>query len=196
MLPALILTLAVTLYRVSYALAGAPADWANFSPVAALLLCSAAYLPRKAVLLAALGPLVVADLFLNAHYHVPLFDTGSLSRYFCFGLILLLGFIVRQQHKYKTLSIFLLTIVGSCLFFLVTNTESWFELPGYSKTLQGWWQAMTVGLPGYPPTLLFFHNTVLSDLFFTALFLATRAFPIKSRARLSEVGAPRTHRET
>jgi len=103
MLPALILALAVTLYRVCYAFAGAPADWANFSPLAALLLCSAVYLPRKAVFLAALGPLLVADLILNAHYHVPLIDTGILSRYLCFGLILLLGIVVSKQRQYKVL---------------------------------------------------------------------------------------------
>ncbi len=196
MLPALLLILAVTLYRVCYALAGAPGNWANFSPVAAVLLCSAAYLPRKAVLLAALGPLVAADLFLNAHYHAPLIDTGILSRYFCFGLILLLGFIVRKQRQYKVLFLFSLTIAGSCLFFLFTNTQSWIELPGYTKTLQGWWQAMTVGLPGYPPTLVFFRNTLLSDLFFTALFLATQAIPGKFRARIPEARSPRTHQQT
>jgi hypothetical protein len=79
MLAALVLTLAVTLYRVCYALAGAPADWANFSPVAAILFCSAAYLSRKAVVLAALGPLVVADLLLNAHYHALFLTTQAAS---------------------------------------------------------------------------------------------------------------------
>lgn len=196
MLPALVLVLAVTLYRVCYAFAGAPADWANFSPLAALLLCSAAYLPRKAVLLAALGPLVVADLILNAHYHVPLVDTGILSRYFCFALILLLGIVVRRQHKYKTLLLIAVTILGSCLFFLFTNTESWIELPGYTKNLQGWWQAMTVGQPGYPSTLLFFRNTVLSDLLFTALFLGTQAISAKSRSPVREVGSPQIHHRT
>jgi hypothetical protein len=196
MLPALILVLVVTLYRVSYAMAGLNADWANFSPVAAVLLCSAAYLPRKAVFLAALGPLVVADILINAHYHAPFVDTGMLSRYFCFGLILLLGFIARKQQKYKTLSVFALTFAGSCFFFLFTNTESWFALAGYQKTLQGWRQAMTTGLPGYPPTLLFFRNTVLGDLFFTAVFLATQAISAKSRAALLYTGSPDVQHQT
>jgi hypothetical protein len=88
-----------------------------------------------------------------------------------------------------------MTIFGSCLFFLFTNTQSWLEMRGYTKTLQGWWQAMTVGLPGYPPTLLFFRNTVLSDLFFTALFLGTQAISTKSR-RLCEVGSPQIQHRT
>jgi len=183
MLPPLVLTLAVTLYRVCYAFAGAPADWANFSPVAAVLLCSAAYLSRKAVLLAALGPLVVGDLLLNAHYHAPLIDTGMFSRYICFGLIIFLGFALRKEHKNKLFYIFAGATVGSCLFFLLTNTATWFSSPDYSKSLEGWWQALTVGLPGYPPTLFFFRNTFLSDLFFTALFLTTQAASAEWLAR-------------
>jgi hypothetical protein len=195
MLAALVLTLAVTLYRICYAMAGAPAHWANFSPVAAVLLCSAAYLPRKAVVLAALGPLVVADFILNAHYHVPLIDTGMFSRYFCFGLIIFLGFSLREKHKYKVLSIFAGTVAGSCLFFVVTNTTTWFASPDYSKSFEGWWQAMTVGHPGYPATLFFFRNTLFSDLFFTALFVATQAVSAISRVRHSDALLPEMHHE-
>ena len=41
----------------------------------------------------------------------------------------------------------------------------------YAKTLAGWWQAMTVGHPEFPPTLLFFRNTLASDLLFTGIFV-------------------------
>ncbi len=68
MFAALILILAVTLYRVCYAFGGSPSGWANFSPLAAILLCSAAYLPRQFILLIGLGPLLAADLILNVHY--------------------------------------------------------------------------------------------------------------------------------
>jgi hypothetical protein len=190
MLAALILIIAVTLYRVCYALAGSPGAWANFSPLAAILLCSAAYLPRKYILLASLGPLLVADLLLNAHYHEPLIDTGMLSRYFCFGLILLLGYAVRRQQQYKVLFLFGSTIAGSYLFYLVTNTATWISTVDYAKTLTGWWQALTIGEPGFPPTLLFFRNTIVSDLFFTALFVITQAIFSKSRSRIAEVASP------
>lgn len=101
MQPALLLMFAATLYRVGYAFLGAPAEWANFSPLAALLLCGIVYLPKKTALFLGAGPIVVADLILNAHYHAPLIDTGILSRYFSFGLILLLGFWIKQQ-RYST----------------------------------------------------------------------------------------------
>jgi hypothetical protein len=41
----------------------------------------------------------------------------------------------------------------------------------YAHTLAGWWQAMTIGHPEFPPTLLFFRNTLLSDLFFAGAFV-------------------------
>ena len=42
--------------------------------------------------------------------------------------------------------------------------------PGYPKTLAGWLQALTTGLPGYPPTWTFFRNSFLSGGLFTGLF--------------------------
>jgi uncharacterized membrane protein len=196
MLAALILIIAVTLYRVCYAWAGSPAAWGNFSPLAAVLLCSAAYLPRKYILLAGLGPMVLADLVLNAHYHVPLFDTETLARYFCFGLVLLLGYLVRKQQQHKVLFLFGATVVGSILFFVITNTATWLSIPDYAKTLPGWWQALTVGVPGFPPTLLFFRNSLFSDLFFTALFVITQAVFSKSRSSITEVTPPVARNQT
>lgn len=190
MLAALILILTVTFYRVCYAWAGSPDTWANFSPAAAILLCSAAYLPRKYILLAGLGPLLLADLLLNAHYREPLLDTGMISRYFCFGLILLLGYAVRKQQSHKLFFLFGATIVGSCLFYLITNTATWASTADYSKTIAGWWQALTVGESGFPPTVLFFRNTVVSDLFFTALFVIAQMAFAQSHSRIAEATPP------
>jgi hypothetical protein len=65
------------------------------------------------------------------------------------------------------------------IFYIVTNTSSWLTWPGYSRTFSGWVQALTTGLPGYPPTWMFFRSTLVSDLLFSALFVfcmaATRA---------------------
>lgn len=196
MLFALILIFAATFYRICYALAGSPGDLANFSPVAAILLCSAVYLPRRIVLLAGLVPIVVADLFLNAHYHAAMIDTGMASRYFCFGLILLLGYALRKQHQHKVLFLFAATLAGSFLFYLVTNTVTWIFAPDYAKSLSGWWQALTVGQPGFPPTLLFFRNTLLSDLFFTGLFVITQMLFNKSRSRIAEPAPPLARNQT
>ena len=186
MLPALLLIFAATLYRVAYAFAGAPTAWANFSPLAAILLCSAAYLPRRTALFLGVGPVLAADLLLNAHYHAPLIDTGMLSRYFSFGLIVMIGFWIRSQRHHKPLLLFLSAPISSFLFYLITNTGAWVTIADYPKTLPGWWQALTTGLPGFPSTLYFFRNTVFSDLFFTVLFVVAQTIFNPSRARIAE----------
>ena len=193
MLPALLLMFAATLYRVGYAFFGAPVAWANFSPLAAILLCGAAHFPKNTALLLGAGPIVVADLFLNAHYHAPLIDTGMFSRYFCFALILLLGFWVRKQRYYKTLFLFAAALVSSFLFYLITNTGAWMTTADYPKTFPGWWQALTIGLPAFPSTFFFFRNTIFSDLFFTVLFVVAQTIFSTSRPRITEA-APSTVR--
>jgi hypothetical protein len=62
-------------------------------------------------------------------------------------------------------------LLGALLFYLVTNTAAWLYDPAYPKTLAGWLQALTRGLPGYPPTWSFFRNTLLSGGLFTGLFV-------------------------
>ena len=61
-------------------------------------------------------------------------------------------------------------LLGAIIFYLVTNTASWMSLP-YAKTLAGWIQALTVGLPGFPQTWEFFRNNLLSGGLFTGLFV-------------------------
>jgi hypothetical protein len=193
MLPALLLMFATTLYRVGYAFVGAPVAWANFSPLAAILLCSGAYLPSRTALFLGAGPIVVADLILNAHYGAPLIDTGMLSRYFSFALILLLGFWIKQQRYHKVLLLLAATLAGSFLFYLITNTGAWMTTADYPKTFPGWCQALTTGVPGFPSTLFFFRNTIFSDFLFTVLFVVAQTMFSTSRARITEA-APSTVR--
>ncbi len=56
------------------------------------------------------------------------------------------------------------TLACSVLFYLLGNTWAWMASPGYAKTLAGWWQSQTVGLPGpYPPSLYFLRNALIGD---------------------------------
>ena len=63
------------------------------------------------------------------------------------------------------------SLAGSIAFYVTTNTASWLTLGEYSKTFAGWVQALTTGLPGYPPTWIFFRNSIVSDLLFTMLII-------------------------
>jgi hypothetical protein len=197
MLPGIILTLSAILYRLLYVLADSPATWANFSPVAAIFLCSGAFLYRRAAYLWPFLALLISDLIINAHYHVPLFDTRMLSGYFCFALLLVLGRWLGQRPTRRAFWLLGGAVVGSLLFYLITNSVDWFfdsaiPLPVaiYPKTFAGWLQALTVGHPNFPPTYLFLRNTLVSDLLFTAVFLLTQSLFRSSAPEATPSAAP------
>jgi hypothetical protein len=173
MLAPLALIVVAVLYRVVLGFAGSGDMHAlhNFAPISAIALCGAIYLPRRLALILPLGILVVSDLALNLwHYHLPFWTWEILPRYAALALIVMLGWAVRGQPTF--LRVFGSAVVGSIIFYLITNTGSWLAGPGYAKTLNGWLQALTTGLPGFPSTWWFYRHTFLSDIFFTSLFFA------------------------
>ena len=171
MFAALFLLVAVVLYRVVSGFMGS-ADYTwlhNFAPLAAVALCGAVYLPRRMAAILPIAMLFISDLVLNLfHYHQPFFTLDILPRYVALALISVLGFALRERPT--VFRLFGASIAGSLLFFIISNTGSWFYQPEYAKTFSGWVQAMTTGLPGYPPTLWFYRNTLASDVLFTLLF--------------------------
>jgi hypothetical protein len=182
MIPALILILAAVAYRIAAGLLiHSGATWlSNFAPLAAIALCGAAYFPTKFKFTVPLGALFISDLFLNYVYAAPLIQSHMLSRYIALALVGLLGFALQNRASVKTL--LPASIVGSTIFYLITNSFSWLSDPGYVKNFGGLIQALTVGLPEYSatPTWMFFRNSLLSDLFFTLLFVACMNFGRKT----------------
>ena len=83
MLPAAILMLAVIAYRVGFGIVGSShLDWLhNFSPLAAVALCGAAFFPKRWAVAAPLAALLVSDLILNAHYHIAPLSWIMLPQY-------------------------------------------------------------------------------------------------------------------
>lgn len=143
----------------------------NFAPVAAVALCGAAFLPRRIAFALPLAILFLSDLVLNIfHYHQPLLTVEIVPRYFALALIAGLGFALRGRARLAPL--LAASFAGSLIFYVLTNTGSWLYEPGYAKTFGGWLQALTTGLPGFPPTWTFYRNTLLGDLLFTAIFVA------------------------
>jgi hypothetical protein len=174
MIPALILILSAVAYRIAAALLihSGQALWlSNFAPLAAIALCGAAYFPAKFKFTIPLGALFISDLVLNYVYHAPLIQAQMVSRYFALALVGLIGLALQNRASFKTL--LPASLVGSAIFYLITNAASWLSDPGYAKNFAGLIQALTVGLPQYSatPTWMFFRNTLLSDLFFTLLFV-------------------------
>jgi hypothetical protein len=171
MFAAIFLILVAILCRVVPVMAGMDQNgWlSNFMPVAAIALCGAVYLPRRMAVVLPLVALLVSDVVLNVcHYHRPLFTWEILPHYFALGLVSALGFAMRG--RVTAFRLFGSAVIGSLIFYVITNTGAWIGEPLYAKSLAGWFQAMTTGLPNFPPTWIFYRNTFVSDLLFTGLF--------------------------
>ncbi len=194
MIPALLLILSAIAYRIVTGLLAQPGSIGllNFAPLAAIALCAAAYFPAKYKFTVPMIALLISDVVLNIHYGFSLLSPFVLSHYLGFALVGCLGFLLQNRRSMKTL--LPASIAGSLIFYIVTNSVSWFFDPGYVKNFTGLVQALTVGLPAYSstPTWIFFRNTLVSDLFFTLLFVACMNFG--GRAERSRAGAvvPRT----
>ena len=173
MIPAFLLIFATVAYRIVTGLAiHSGSTWlSNFAPLAALALCGAVYFPRNYKFTVPLVALFASDVVLNLHYGASLLDPSIICRYFVLVLVGCIGIAIASRPSLKTL--LPATLAGSVLFYFVTNAFSWLSDPGYAKNLAGFIQALTVGLPQYSatPTWMFFRNSVLSDLFFTGLFV-------------------------
>jgi hypothetical protein len=183
MFAAIVMTLVIVVYRVVLGMAGtSEMGWLhNFCPLAAVALCGAAFLPSRIAFLLPLTALLVSDLALNAHYDVALLSLGMIPQYFALGMIAALGWLLRVNPRLPYL--LLGSAGGSVFFYLITNTGAWVTDPLYSQSSIGWLQAMTTGLPQYqPPTWVFFRNSLVSDLLFTAIFFGCMALRHETRA--------------
>jgi hypothetical protein len=152
----------------------------NVSPLMAIAYVGAMYFPRRWGWLVGPAALVLTDLaFLQINYRTD----GSGSMFSWWTVISLgiyaaaggLGILISQR---KSLTKIISGSLGcSLLFYIAANTFSWWHdivvkmTPGYPASLAGWWQANTVGLPGYTPTWLFLRNGMAGDLFFVLLLL-------------------------
>jgi hypothetical protein len=173
MIPALLLILSVIVYRVTTGLLiHSGASWlSNFTPVAAIALCSAACFPKKYKFSVPLLTLFVSDVVINLRYGASLLDPQIGVRYGALALVGCIGIFLQNRASLKIL--LPSSIVASTIFYAVTNAFSWLTDPGYAKNFAGLVQSLTVGLPEYnaTPTWMFFRNSLVSDLLFTLLFV-------------------------
>lgn len=174
MIPAIVLFLVAVLYRIVLGFAGGADSWLpNFAPVAAIALCGPSLFPRRIALGLPLAILLASDVVLNLHYGVAVLTGEMLARYAVLLVIALVG--LRLSAHKRLGSLLIASAAGATGFYLVTNTVSWLTAPEYAKTAAGWIQAVTIGLPGYPPAWMFFRNSLVSDLAFTLLFVGCLA---------------------
>jgi Family of unknown function (DUF6580) len=194
MIPALLLIFSVVAYRVTSGLlihSGA-SSLSNFVPLAAIALCSAAYFPKKYKFAVPLVTLFISDAVLNFRYGAPLLDPQILCRYLALALVGWIGLLLQYRASLKTL--LPASIVGSTIFYVITNAFSWLSDPGYAKNLAGLIQALTVGLPQYSatPSWMFFRNSLLSDLVFTLLFIVCMSLGRSTELSRARAVVPRS----
>ncbi|MBA3849564.1 MAG: hypothetical protein C0502_06155 [Opitutus sp.] len=181
---ALVLILLATAYR----LAGTvDLGISNFSPLMAIAFCGAVYFRNRLMWAVPFLALALSDVYINnfyaREYGIHWSVAGFVARTFCFALALGLGWWVSRRKSW----LWLLngSLLGALLFYVITNTQSWFTDPFYAKTLAGWWQALTVGHPEFPPTIYFFRNTLFGDLMFTGLFAGLMEWVARRRGEPS-----------
>ena len=178
MIPAVLLVIAAVAYRIAAGLLiQSGTTWlSNFAPFAAIALCSAAYFPTKLKFSLPLIALFVSDVILNSYYGAPLFTPLMLCRYLALAVVGCLGLALQNRASFKTL--LPASLIGSAMFYVITNAFAWLSDPGYVKNFGGLIQALTVGLPQYSatPSWMFFRNSLLSDLLFTLLFVFCLSF--------------------
>lgn len=124
----------------------------NFAPIAALALFGGVYLNRKYALLVPLAAMFFSDYFLGfSEFWV------TFSVYLSFFSIGLIGLWLKSHKKLP--NIVGASLLGSVLFFALTNFAVWAATPWYTKDLAGFIQCYLLALP-------FFRNTLLGDLFY------------------------------
>ena len=141
----------------------------NFSAAHALLFCAAFWLPGWMGWVLPLATIIVTDILLNVFaYDVTVLDPRLVTNWMILALFVVLAKWLARRRSYGR--VLLGTLFGALLFYLVSNSVSWMVNPAYAKTIAGWVQALTVGLPGFPPTWMFGLKTLLGTGLFTGLF--------------------------
>jgi hypothetical protein len=162
----------------------------NFSPVMALAFCAGVYTRNRWMWLAPFAALVLSDLYIDhyyaAVYHYGWSASGAALRLVCFGAGLGIGVLASARRSW--LNLLGGALAGSVLYYLVTNTASWYGDLAYTRDASGWWQAMTVGHPQYYPTIFFFRNSLVSDLLFTAFFAVAMEYAALRKGAPSLLG--------
>jgi hypothetical protein len=184
MIPAFLLVVLTIAYRITTGLMiHSGATWlSNFAPLAAISLCCAVYFPAKFKFTVPLAALLVSDLILDYHYGAAFFGPLVFGRYLALVVVGCIGLALQNSASLKTL--LPASLLGSTIFYVLTNAFAWMSDPGYAKNFAGLIQALTVGLPQYSstPSWMFFRNSLLSDLIFTLAFVVCIKFDRSAEA--------------
>lgn len=146
----------------------------NFTPIAAIALFGGAQFSNRGMaFMLPLAAMFFGDLLIGFHALMP-FVYGSLALTVCLGMWL-------QQSRTVARTV-LAALAGSILFFAITNFAVWAKLGSYPATGAGLMACYVAAIP-------YFQNTVLGDLFYTAVLFGGLSFAQVRFAGLRERNA-------
>ncbi len=127
---------------------------ANFAPIAAIAMFGGTYLNKKLAIALPLAAMVLSDILIG-------FDSleSRIAVYGCFIFSGLIGLYIRNHKNIGT--VIGGSLLGSVVFFLVTNLVWLHGTEMYPHTFAGLIESYTNALP-------FFRNTLLGDLFYVS----------------------------
>lgn len=157
-----------------------PHPW-NVTPLAAMFLFAGATFRRRSTsLLVPFVALLISDYAVDLLLYHGAYHWLSPYTWLGFLLIGMLGWTLRGKESWA--SIGGASIAASTLFFFVTNFGVWLAWTMYPRTATGLEACYAAGLP-------FYGNSLLGDLFFTAVMFGSYFWLLHRRAHVAEVPA-------
>ena len=137
----------------------------NFTP----LIAGAIFLPfmsqdKRVILTLPLALVFISDLIIGFHN----------TMLWTYSSFLLIGLIVLRFSKFDLKNLLGLSILSPTLFFLVSNFGVWSSSEMYSKDLLGLTESYIMAIP-------FYANSLISTIFFSLVFYATRNIALETR---------------
>ncbi len=134
----------------------------NMTPVFAVLFFLTYFLGFRYSFFAGFIIMTVSDYFIG-FYEIKV----MLSVYAAFIISSLVAFLTKQSRSYH--KILLLSVLGSLIFYFITNSAVWLFTPYYSPDISGLAQSLLAGLP-------FLKNSILGNAFYSILLFALYDF--------------------
>ena len=129
----------------------------NFAPITAIaLLASKGFDNRFTSFLVPLVAMIISDFFIGFHSTI----------FYVYGSYILITLYGRLSKNITTVTV----IFSSIIFFFITNLGVW--LNGYPLTIEGFLSCYMMAIP-------FFINTLLGDLFYSAIMIFSFKYLMK-----------------
>lgn len=184
MLPAVILLLSVIAFRIAPWAGGNETvqEIAGFSPLMAFALCGGIFLPKRLAFWFPVAAVVTTHVVINLFAGQPVVHWYAVLTAVSVAIAAVAGAAIKKKASVAV--VVSASLLSTVLFHLVSNTVSFFLEGSYARSVAGWWQCQTVGLPGFLPTWVFTLRQLCGDVVFTLLFYTAFRSTVTPRPQL------------